>query len=125
MYCGSRFNNPAESRYAPIEGEAAAAVFGLDKCASFILGHPQLMLALDHKPLIKIFGNASMENITNPRLFHLKQKTLKFRFTPVHVAGKKNVVPDTFSRRTDKEEMAMSNVLPAYSSTMGPPAWVS
>ena len=124
MYCGSRFNNPVESRYNPIEGEAAAAVFGLDKCASFILGHSNLLLALDHKPLIKIFGNATMETITNPRLLRLKEKTLKFRFTPVHVAGKKHVVPDTFSRRSDTEEMAMSNVLPAYSSAMGPPAWV-
>ena len=124
VYCGSKFNTPAQSRYAPIEGEAAAAVFGLEKCAPFILGHPNLLLALDHKPLIKIFGPASMESITNPRLFSLKQKTLRYRFIPVHVAGKKHVVPDTFSRRSDTSE-TISNVLPGYSSTMGPPAWVS
>ena len=125
VFCGSKFNTPAESKYPPIEGEAAAAVFGLQKCAPFILGHPNLQLALDHKPLIKIFGSATLESITNPRLFSLKTKTLRFRFTPVHVAGKKHVVPDTFSRRSDKDDMAMSNVLPAYSTTMGPPDWIS
>ena len=126
VYCGSRFNSGAESRYHPIEGEAAAAVHGLDKTSMFALGHPSLMLALDHKPLIKIFGDAALESITNPRLFNFKQKTLKYRFRTVHVPGKKNVVPDTFSRRSDtSDQESHSNVLPAYSDTMGPPDWVS
>ena len=74
VYCGSKFNSGAVSRYHPIEGEAAAAVHALDKTSMFTLGHPNLLLAIDHKPLLKIFGNASMESITNPRLFNLKQK---------------------------------------------------
>ena len=123
VYCGSKFNTTAESRVPPIEGEALAATHGLEKCSHFILGHPNLLLALDHKPLIKIFGDAKLESITNPRLFSLKMKTLKFRYTPVHVAGKKHVVPDAFSRRGDDE--AVSNVLPGYANTMGPPDWVS
>ena len=101
VYCGSKFNTPAESRYPPIEGEGFAAVFALEKCSPFILGHPNLLLAMDHKPLIKIFGDANLESITNPRLFSFKQKTLRFRFTPVHVPGKRHVVPDAFSRRSD------------------------
>ena len=126
VYCGSKFNSLAESRMPPIEGEGASAVHGLDKCSPFILGHPNLLLALDHKPLIKIFGNASLESITNPRLFSFKQKTLKYRFTPVHIAGKKHVVPDAFSRRPDgSHDDTANNVLPGYSSTMGPPDWVS
>ena len=126
MYCGSRFNSGAESRYHPIEGEAAAAVHGIDKTSMFTLGHPSLMLALNHKPLIKIFGDAALESITNPRLFNFKQKTLKYRFRTVHIPGKKNVVPGTFSRRSDtSDQESHSNVLPAYSDTMGPPDWVS
>ena len=126
MYCGSKFNTPAESRYPPIEGEGFAAVHGLEKCSPFILGHPNLLLALDHKPLIRIFGNASLESITNPRLFSFKQKTLRFRFTPVHVPGKKHVVPDAFSRRPDDlSGHNVNNVLPEYSTSMGPPDWVS
>ena len=126
VYCGSKFNTPAESRYPPIEGEGFAAVHGLEKCSPFILGHPNLLLALDHKPLIRIFGNASLESITNPRLFSFKQKTLRFRFTPVHVPGKKHVVPDAFSRRPDDlSGHNVNNVLPEYSTSMGPPDWVS
>jgi hypothetical protein len=126
VYCGSRFNSGAESRYHPIEGEAAAAVHGLDKTSMFTLGLPNFLLAMDHKPLIKIFGNASLESITNPRLFNFKQKTLKYRFQPVHVPGKQHVVPDALSRRSDSPDpSSASNVLPAYSDTMGPPDWVS
>ena len=127
VFCGSKFNSPAESRYPPIEGEAAALVLGLDKCSHFILGHPNLLVAVDHKPLVKIFGPATLESIPNPRLFSLKQKSLRYRFTPCHVAGKKNVVPDTFSRRHDVPQQAdsISNVDPGYSHQMGPPDWVS
>ena len=35
---GSRFLHDAESRYAPIEGECLAAVYGLQKCKHFVLG---------------------------------------------------------------------------------------
>ena len=126
VFCGSRFCSGAESRYHPIEGEAAAAVHGLDKTSMYTLGLKQFLLALDHKPLIKIFGDAPLESISNPRLFNFKQKTLKYRFTPVHVPGKQHVVPDTLSRRSDSlDPSSPSNVLPAYSDTMGPPAWVS
>ena len=40
---------------------------------------------------------------------------------------KKNVVPDTFSRRSDSSQQQddVSNVGPAYSNNMGPPDWVS
>ena len=127
VYCGSKFNSVAQSRYPPIEGEAAALVLGLEKCSQFILGHPNLLVAVDHKPLVKIFGNSTMEDIPNPRLFRLKQKALRYRFTPCYVSGKKNVVPDTFSRRSDSSppQDDVSNVDPAYSNNMGPPDWVS
>ena len=32
VFCGSRFCSPAEARYAPIEGEATSAAWGLEKC---------------------------------------------------------------------------------------------
>ena len=35
---GSRFTHPAESRYAPIEGEALAVADALDKARHFVLG---------------------------------------------------------------------------------------
>ena len=41
VFCGSKFNSVAESRYAPIEGEAAALVLGLEKCSHYVLGLPK------------------------------------------------------------------------------------
>ena len=57
VFAGSRFTTDAESRYAPIEGEALAAVYALEKCRMFILGFPNLILAVDLKPLVKILAD--------------------------------------------------------------------
>ena len=92
VYCGSKFCSPAESRYHPIEGEALAATYGLQKCKFFILGLDNLILTLDHKPLIAIFGtDQNLEDIENPRLLNFKLKSLMFRFTILHLPGKKNI----------------------------------
>ena len=123
VFCGSKFTSRAESRYAPIEGEAAAVILGLDKCRHFVLGLPNFLLAIDHKPLVAILGSTHLDDIPNPRLFRLKQKSLRYRFTPCHVSGKKNIVPDTFSRRSDAldNKHGVETVTSStYSSTMGP-----
>ena len=52
---GSRFTSDAESRYAPIEGEALAVVDSLEKVRFFVLGCPELTVIVDHKPLLNIF----------------------------------------------------------------------
>lgn len=54
---GSRFTTGAESRYAPIEGEALAVVDALRKACHFVLGCSDLIVAVDHKPLLKILGD--------------------------------------------------------------------
>ena len=139
VYCGSKFCTPAESRYHPIEGEALAAIYGLQKCKFFVLGLDNLILTLDHKPLLPIFGsNQHLEDIENPRLLNFKLKSLLYRFTVMHVPGKKNVTADTFSRRYNsasnkpKPNSRTTNTtfldmgpLPEYSYDLGPPTWVS
>lgn len=95
---GSRFTHPAESRYAPIEGEALAVVDALNKARFFILGCSNLIVAVDHKPLLKVFGDRSLEDITNNRLRNLKEKTLRFKFTMTHIPGVKNKAADATSR---------------------------
>lgn len=77
---GSRFTHAAESRYAPIEGEALAVADALDKARHFVLGCKDLTIAVDHRPLLKIFGDRSLDNINNTRLRNLKEKTLRYRF---------------------------------------------
>ena len=51
-FAGSHFTHPAESRYVPIEGEALAITYALDKATYFVLGCDNLIVAMDHKPLI-------------------------------------------------------------------------
>ena len=98
VFAGSKFNNAAESRYAPIEGECLGVVRALFKTRYFILGCKHLCIATDHKPLLKILGDKQLEDIHNPRLFNLKEKTLRYCFKIVHIPGKMNNVADAVSR---------------------------
>ncbi|MEL6803706.1 MAG: RNase H-like domain-containing protein, partial [Bacteroidota bacterium] len=95
---GSRFTHTAESRYAPVEGEALAVVYALDHARHFILGCDNLIVAVDHKPLLNVLGDRSLD-IPNNRLRNLKEKTLRYRFKLVHVAGAKHKATDALSRR--------------------------
>ena len=95
---GSRFTHAAESRYAPIEGEALAVADALDKARHFVLGCKDLIVAVDHRPLLKIFGDRSIDQISNTRLRNLKERTLRYRFRMVHIPGVKNRTPDALSR---------------------------
>ena len=125
---GSRFTTSAESRYAPIEGEALAAVYGLNQCKYFVMGSKNLILATDHKPLTKILNDRSLENIENPRLLRLKEKTLMFDFEVVHIPGVENQAPDAFSRypvetapcdENGSEDKKMQNTSKAFAIEQG------
>ena len=108
---GSRFTHPAESRYAAIEGEALAVAEALNKTRYFVLGCPKLILAVDHKPLLRIFGDRHLHEIPSPRLRNLKEKTLAFNFRMMYVPGVKNKVADTLSRSPtgDPERLHLSD----------------
>lgn len=95
---GSRFTTGAESRYAPIEGEALAVVDALKKARHFVLGCTDLIIAVDHKPLLKVFTDRSLHDINNTRLLNLKEKTLQFSFRMLHVPGVRNTAADAVSR---------------------------
>ncbi|KAL8569022.1 hypothetical protein ACOMHN_048270 [Nucella lapillus] len=95
---GSRFTTGAESRYAPVEGEALAVVDALDKARHFTLGCSNLTIAVDHKPLLKIFGDRCLNDIPNPRLRNLKEKSLRYKFAIVHVPGIRHAAADAISR---------------------------
>ena len=95
---GSLFTHAAESRYAPIEGEALAVVDALDKACFFVLGCTDLIIAVDHKPLLKIFGDRSLDEISNARLRNLKEKTLRYKFCTIHIPGVQHRAADTVSR---------------------------
>ncbi|XP_076043625.1 uncharacterized protein LOC143026741 [Oratosquilla oratoria] len=96
--CGSRHLTPAESGYAPVEGEALAVAWCLRKARLFLLGCPNLVIATDHRPLVRLFGDKALKDITNPRLFRLKKQTLQYRFTMRFLPGKHNVAANFLSR---------------------------
>ena len=96
---GIRFTHAAESRYAPIEGEALAVADALDKARYFVLGCENLIVAVDHKPLLKLLADRALDDIPNSRLRNLKEKTLRYRFRIIHVPGMKNKAADAMSRR--------------------------
>ena len=103
---GSRFTHSAESRYAPIEGEALAVADALNKARYFVLGCDDLIVAVDHKPLLKVFGDRSLDEISNTRLRNLKEKTLRYRFRMVHIPGVKHRAADSISRHPTGENQA-------------------
>ena len=95
---GSRFTHSAETRYAPIEGEALAVAYALDSSKYFALGCQDLTVAVDHKPLLKIFRDRSLNDIPNARLRNLKEKTLRYRFKIIHIPGARHRAADGISR---------------------------
>ena len=98
VFAGSRFLLPAEARYASIEGECLAAAWAMDKCRYFLLGCESFLLCTDHKPLLGILSDRDIDDISNPRLQRLKEKTLRYRFDIQHISGKDNKVADATSR---------------------------
>lgn len=132
VFAGSQFNNKAESKYAPIEGECLAVVKALHKptVRYFIIGCDDLIICTDHKPLVKLLGNRKLEDIDNPRLLSMKEKTLPYRFKMRYIAGKSNKVPDATSRfptsiaeasdnNSDVERIVFSTAISALSSLEG------
>ena len=88
VFAGSRFCIDAKCRYAPIEGEAAAIHWALNKYCIFIMGCTNIIVVTDHQPLMRVFGDRDLSKIQNPCLFKLKEKSLRYFFTIQHCLGK-------------------------------------
>ncbi|CAC5407195.1 unnamed protein product [Mytilus coruscus] len=93
---GSRITHGAESRCASVESDALALV--LSKARYFVLGCEELIIAVDHKPLHNIFGDRSLDQISNTRLRNLKEKTLRYKFRMLHIPGAKHRAADAVLR---------------------------
>ena len=62
VLAGSRFLRPAETRYAPVEGEALAIAWSLEQTKYFTMGCDNLLIVTDHKPMTKLFGYNARRN---------------------------------------------------------------
>ena len=69
----------------------------LEKACYLILGCNNLIVCVDHKPLLKIFSDCSLNNISNLWLHKFKEKTLQYQFIMMHIPGVKHKIPDTLS----------------------------
>ena len=107
---GSRFLSSAEQRYAAIEGEALAVAWGLEQSRYFTQGCDDLLIVTDHKPLVKILGDRTLDEISNSRLFRLKQRTLPWRFEIKHLPGKSNHAADATSRNPSPSSQTESDL---------------
>ena len=96
--CGSRFLRKSEERYAPVEGEALSVAWGLEHSKYFTLGCDDLLIVVDHKPLTTILGDRTLDEIPNPRLFRLKQRTLPWIYEITWMPGSENSFGDATSR---------------------------
>ena len=81
-----------------MEGEALAVTDALDKARFFVLGCSDLISAVDHKPLLRVFSDRSLKEISNARLHNLKEKTLHYKFCMVHIPGVQHKATDAVSR---------------------------
>ena len=62
------------------------------------LSRLSILHVTDHKPLVKLLGDRTLDEITNTRLFRLKQHTLPWRYTISHIPGNDNEAADAISR---------------------------
>lgn len=125
IFAGSRFTKPAESRYSPPEGEALALAWALQHSRMYTLGCPDLLLAVDHKPLLGIFNHRDLESIKNPRLRKLKEDTLAWRFSIMHCPGKWTRGPDALSRQKISASMSAIREEPDSTTAAGSSANVA
>ena len=95
---GSRFLNGAEKNYVAIEGESLAIAWSLEQTKYFTKGCKDLVVVTDHKPLVKVFGDRTLNEIQNTRIFRLKQRTLPWLFEVHYMPGKTNLAADAASR---------------------------
>ena len=66
----SRCLNPTEIRYAQIEKEALGLVWACEKFSDYILGK-SIFLETDHKPLVPLLGNKSLDSLP-PRVLRFR-----------------------------------------------------
>ena len=95
----------AEERYAAIENEALAIAWELEQTRYFTQACEDLVVVTDHKQLVKIFGDRTLDEITNSRLFRIKQRTLPWKFNIAHLPGRTNHAADATSRHPSPTEI--------------------
>ena len=73
---GSRFLDKAERNYWPVEGESLAVAWALEDTRFFTMGCRDLHIQTDHSPLVKLFGDRTLDEVSNKRLINFIQRAM-------------------------------------------------
>ena len=92
----SRTLSPTEQRYAQIEKECLAIVFGCDKSSQYITRRQKATVESDHKPLQSIFKKSLLE--APCRLQRMMLRLQRYNLEVIHKPGKHMYIADHLSR---------------------------
>jgi transposase InsO family protein len=96
IYYASKVATPAEQKYAPVEQEARAVIFCLEKFRPYIYLEDVQVLT-DHKPLVSMFMKKDASKIS-PRLYRWMLIAQQYRLTIRYLPGIHNEGADALSR---------------------------
>ena len=95
----SRKLTPTESRYAQIEREALAVVFGVTKFNQYLMGR-KFTIKTDHRPLVKLLGcHESIPCLASIRIKRWAMMLSAYDYDIQYLVGKENVYADFLSRQ--------------------------
>ena len=92
----SRSLSGTEQRYTQIEKEALALTWACERFSEYII-RKEILLETDHKPLIPLLGNKSLDCLP-PRVLQFRLRLMRFQYSIHYVPGKELYTPDTLSR---------------------------
>ncbi|UYV83409.1 K02A2.6-like [Cordylochernes scorpioides] len=103
----SRTMSQTERRYAQIEKEALAIIFGISKFYKYLYGR-DFKIITDHKPLLGIFNpNKPIPQMLSPRMMRWSFTLASYSYQIEHRPGRMNANADALSRapheKTSKE----------------------
>ncbi|UYV80094.1 K02A2.6-like [Cordylochernes scorpioides] len=103
----SRTMSQTERRYAQIDKEALAIIFGISKFYKYLYGR-DFKIITDHKPLLGIFNpNKPIPQMLSPRMMRWSLTLASYSYQIEHRPGRMNANADALSRapheKTSKE----------------------